>query len=547
MGIKKKAAEKVIKTIAKSVSVDKILDGAINKVSNGIEKSISNGVKSITQKKEKKIDAIKNYKVKNDSEDIMNFLIEAKRNIKDKNTDEEEYKMWFLKIEEVYEKAEEVIKDKNDLDKITKKYDELKRVKKIKNIWWILFALLYVFIGGCVFFGLNGMFLTGLGISVLISSIIIFVYFNIDFSNIKRSIRNFEFKETVENVLCVTIGPLSILLIIIGLVNYYDNKAIESESYNNYYDEDVEKYDVSIDVSFKDNLLFNQCDVTLQVYDEEEQFKHGEDKVINVKLPKGTHKIEFISEDDTEVEKLEIKGDTKVKYNLKCLSGGIEVSQISKKDVSEKDADKNEDNKDETNGENETVNNENITIGESKSGTENNIEYNTYFSKNGEMTVIATNYNDKNVNIDVEVEFYDNNNKLVGVESDNIKVSSKGSKFALNFKDVPKSYKSYKVYIDIEETNDKSYTKKFTAESEKLEDKIVVQIKNTTDKEIDNIEACIIFYKDNSIIGYDYSSHEQIKSERSANFEFLNPVDDNLEIINFDDYEILINEAYISD
>ena len=57
MGIKKKAAEKVIKTIAKSVSVDKILDGAINKVSNGIEKSISNGVKSITQKKEKKIDA----------------------------------------------------------------------------------------------------------------------------------------------------------------------------------------------------------------------------------------------------------------------------------------------------------------------------------------------------------------------------------------------------------------------------------------------------------------------------------------------------------
>ena len=30
MGVKKKTAEKVIKTIAKSVSVDKIIDGTIN-------------------------------------------------------------------------------------------------------------------------------------------------------------------------------------------------------------------------------------------------------------------------------------------------------------------------------------------------------------------------------------------------------------------------------------------------------------------------------------------------------------------------------------
>ena len=555
MGIKKKAAEKVIKTIAKSVSVDKIIDGTINKVTNSIEKGISEGVKTIASKKKNKIEDIKNYKVKNNSEDIINFFIEAKKNVKDKNIDEEEYKMWFLKIEEVYEKAEEVITEEKSLKKITRKYEELKREKKIKNIWWVIFIVFYVLLGGCLLFGLNGNFLTGLGISILLSSIIIFIYFNIDFSNMRRSIKNFEFKETTENILCVTIGSLSILLIIIGLVNYFENKSNEKESYNNYYDEDVEKYDVSIDVNFKDNVLFNKCDVTLQVYDEEEHFEHGEDKTFNVKLPKGTHKIEFISNDGNETEKLEINGNTKVKYKLECLSGGIEVSQVSKKDVKEKDDDiednKKEESKDTTEESNKkdetTEKKENIIIGDTITGTESNIDYKTYFSDNGEMTIIATNNNSKNVDIDVEIEFYDKNKKLVGVEADSITASSNGSKFSLNFKDVPKSYDSYKIYIDVEETNAISYTKDLKAESEKSEEKVVVQIKNTTDKEIEYIKASIIFYKKDKIVGYDYSLDEEIKPDRSANFEFDYPIDENLEDIEFDSYEIYINEAYISE
>lgn len=556
MGIKKKAAEKVIKTIAKSVSVDKIIDGTINKVTNSIEKGISEGVKTVANKKKNKIEEIKNYKVKNDSEDIINFFIEAKKNIKDKNIDEDEYKMWFLKIEEVYEKAEEIITDEKSLKKITRKYEELKREKKIKNIWWIIFIVFYVLLGGCILFGLNGNFLTGLGISILLSSVIIFIYFNIDFSNIKRSIKNFEFKETTENILCVTVGSLSILLIIIGLINYYENKNTEKESYNDYYNEDVEKYDVSIDINFKDNVLFNKCDVTLQVYDEEMQLKHGEDKTFNVKLPKGTHKIEFISNDDNEIEKLEINGDTKVKYNLECLSGGIEVSQVSKKDIKEKDNNTKADidNKEETNvieddnkKEETSDKKENIIIGESKTGTESNIDYKTYFTDNGEMIIIATNNNSKNVDIDVEVEFYDKNKKLVGVESDSITASSNGSKFSLNFKDVPKSYDSYKVYVDIEETTATSYTNDLKAESEKTEEKVVVQIKNTTDKEIEYIKASIIFYKDKKIVGYDDSLDDEIKPDRSANFEFDYPFDENLDNIEFDNYEIYINEAYISE
>lgn len=551
MGVKKKLAEKAIKTIAKNVSVNKVIDGTIDKVTNSIERGISEGVKTIVNKKKNKIDDIKKYKVKNNSEDIINFFIEAKKNIKDKNIDDEEYKMWFLKIEEVYEKAEEIITDDKSLKKITRKYEDLKREKKIKKIWWILIVILYVFVGICILFGLNGNFLTGLGISILLSSIIIFVYFNIDFGNIKRSIKKFEFKETTENILCIMAGSLSILLIIYGLFNYYENKNVENESYNNYYDEDVEKYDVSIDINFKDNVLFNKCDVTVQVYDEEEQFKHGEDKTFNVELPKGIHKIEFISDDGKDIEKLEINGDTKVKYKLECLSGGIEVSQISKNDIKEKEDNNNkvetndieddEDNKDELNDKDE-----NITIGETKIGTESNIDYETYFTDNGEMIIIATNNNSKNVEIDVEVEFYDKNKKFVGVESDYIDVSSKGSKFAMSFSDVPKSYDSYKVYIDIEEIDYDSFLGDLKSVSEKMDDKVVVQIKNTIGKKIEFIKAVIVFYKDDVVVGFDELIEDDVKPGRSANFEFDYPLDDEYETIKIDKYEVFINEAYTS-
>ena len=330
MGIKKKAVEKVIKTISKNVNVDKMLDGTIDKVTNSIEKGISNSTKNIQAKKEKTIENIKNYRVKNNSEDIINFFIEAKRNIKTKNIDNEEYNMWFLKIEEVYEKAQESISDKKNLNKITTKYEELKRLKKIKNFLWVAVVIFYVVLGICVVFGLKGMFLIGLGISILVASIITFLYFNINFTDIKKSIKDFKFKETTENEICIGTLFLAIFIIFFGGIFYFTEKEEENKGSRNYYDESIEKYDVSINVDFKDNLLFNKCDITLKLYDKEEFFEHGEDKTFNIELPMGTHKLEFGGNDDTEIVKLKIDGDTKVKYKLECLSGGIKVNQVSK-------------------------------------------------------------------------------------------------------------------------------------------------------------------------------------------------------------------------
>lgn len=127
------------------------------------------------------------------------------------------------------------------------------------------------------------------------------------------------------------------------------------------------------------------------------------------------------------------------------------------------------------------------------------------------MIIIAINNNEKNVEIDIEIEFYDKNKKLVGVESNSVDVSSKGSKFALNFSEIPKSYDSYKVYIDIEEIDVSSFVSNLKSESQKKDENVVVQVKNTTDKEIEYIKVAIIFYKDGNIVGYDESLDDDIK------------------------------------
>lgn len=334
MGMKKKSLAK-LKKFVNNVDVEKVLDNTLNKVTKSIENVASNDIIDTRRKKEEDIEKIKNYKVNNNYEDIMEFFIKVKKSIKDKNIDIDKYNMWFLKIDEVYEMAMETITDEKSLNKITDKYKELKRERKLKRFVWLVILIVYIVLGFGIYFGLKGQFQIGLGIGILISTIITFLYFNIDFTNIKESIKHFKFEETTENVFCIFIGFISILLIVLGGMSYFTQKSQENEAYNRYHDESAQKYKVSIEVDFENNLIFSKYDVTLMIYDKEEYFKHGEDKTIDIELPKGVHKLEFSGNDMTEIVKLEIDGDTKVKYKIKCHSGSIEVTQVSKKNNEE--------------------------------------------------------------------------------------------------------------------------------------------------------------------------------------------------------------------
>lgn len=192
--------------------------------------------------------------------------------------------------------------------------------------------------------------------------------------------------------------------------------------------------------------------------------------------------------------------------------------------------------------EKDDIENEDLNVEEDDS----NVKYNTYITNDGEMIIIATNNNKNVVDIEFEIEYYDKSNKLVGRGYADISAVSKNSQFALDVYDAPKSYDSYKVYVDVEETDNISYLGKLTAthNNNKDEEEVIVQVKNTTDKEIEYIGVSIVFYKDNKIVGYDDSLDGEIKSGMSANFTFSYPYDESYDTIYFDDYQVFINEAY---
>ena len=90
MGMKKKSLEK-LKKFVENVDVEKTLDNTLNKVTKSIENAAINDVIDTRRKKEEDIEKIKNYKVNNNYEDIMEFFIKVKKSIKDKNIDIDRY------------------------------------------------------------------------------------------------------------------------------------------------------------------------------------------------------------------------------------------------------------------------------------------------------------------------------------------------------------------------------------------------------------------------------------------------------------------------
>ena len=113
MGMKKKSLEK-LKKFVENVDVEKTLDNTLNKVTKSIENAAINDVIDTRRKKEEDIEKIKNYKVNNNYEDIMEFFIKVKKSIKDKNIDIEELNNFYF-TKKVF-KAIELFSNKMSLD-----------------------------------------------------------------------------------------------------------------------------------------------------------------------------------------------------------------------------------------------------------------------------------------------------------------------------------------------------------------------------------------------------------------------------------------------
>lgn len=175
-----------------------------------------------------------------------------------------------------------------------------------------------------------------------------------------------------------------------------------------------------------------------------------------------------------------------------------------------------------------------------------NIEVSGEFTLDGGFLIFAKNNNDVSVDIEFEVEFYDKEGNFLGAQNSYIcgaKPNGELIDFINRYSMDSKAYK-YNIYADARDTLYKEYFDQISLSHNNTGEKIVAQIKNNSEDTIESLSTIVLFYNEGKLIGFVTDSDYDLKPGRTANFDYRPPYDENYDPMKFDEYKIVVNEAY---
>ena len=165
-------------------------------------------------------------------------------------------------------------------------------------------------------------------------------------------------------------------------------------------------------------------------------------------------------------------------------------------------------------------------------------------TKNGNLIVFTKNNKNVPVDMDFEVEFYDENGIIVGSDTDELVAVGAGREVAVEMTNIPKNFKTYKIYVDEEKSEKTEYFNKIEATHNNNGENIVVQVKNNSKDAIDNITVVVVYYNKGEIVGSDEEMVFDVAAGRAGNFTLYYPYDAEYNDIKFDDYKVIVTEAF---
>lgn len=182
-----------------------------------------------------------------------------------------------------------------------------------------------------------------------------------------------------------------------------------------------------------------------------------------------------------------------------------------------------------------------------------NVKYETTETNQG-LVVVLDNENKIDVMPEVSIVFFDSNNNMLSTDDDYFKTLKAGSKGVMVFKYPYDSnynkvdYNHFEITISVDVNNPlfklKSYSDKVKVKSNIGANSVVANATNDADKDLDGIELTAIYYSNGIIVGTDDKFIYGLSSGKSKTINFNIPHDSNYDDIIFDDYEILVSEAY---
>ena len=278
------------------------------------------------EREEKLSKYITSFPIPNSKEDLTEFMILSTSRLKEGRNESQTIKdAWKTKVKQIYEKAKISITDQKDFSKIEELYENSK-VYLINDMslyiyYYFSFMVLltsFIILALYPFIGLTVLF-----ISLSIGLLANYLIYNNNCIGVGH--KTIKIKKKVLLIIC---GVLLLIGLMFLMIHFKANET-KTNIINDYYDNEVQKYDVEITIEFEENIIFNRFDVDLTIYDKTESLTHGQDKVIHVSLPNGKHKLKFTSADGEIYNSIDllVEGNTKVKYHLSCHFDEIRINE----------------------------------------------------------------------------------------------------------------------------------------------------------------------------------------------------------------------------
>jgi len=195
----------------------------------------------------------------------------------------------------------------------------------------------------------------------------------------------------------------------------------------------------------------------------------------------------------------------------------------------------------------------NLPIENGIGGTSGTNKSNTDYSKkvsitshqlpDGSILGIVKNNSNKNLDVEAEIAYYDEEDNLIDTDSDLAYGMAPGAQMTIEFY-VDEEVEDYARY-EIELEADESYLDvipldELIAKNNDTGSKVTTQITNNSGNDNLEIRADIIYFKNDKVIGATYDSKTKVNNGKAANFTFDYPRDKNYNKISFDKYEVLV-------
>lgn len=162
----------------------------------------------------------------------------------------------------------------------------------------------------------------------------------------------------------------------------------------------------------------------------------------------------------------------------------------------------------------------------------------------GDLVVFTKNNKNVAVDMDFEVEFYDENGMIVGSSINYLTAVGAGREVVVEMSNTPKNFSTYKIYVDETESEEIEYFDEIKVVHNNNGEEIVVQVKNNSQDEIKYMTVMAVYYNQGKVVGIDEDMASEIAKGRSGNFTLDYPYDTEYNDVQFDEYKVYVTEAY---